>query len=152
MAISPNTNFTSGQILTATAANQWPRGVMQFDKETASTAGHAGEAICIPAISFTAVANRYYKISYFEPENYQNSDGNLTQRIRLDNVTGTLLNSSQMARLINNVTPMQTIAVETFAAGTVTIVGTMQVSAGAMIAQRTSTKYAFLLVEDIGTA
>ena len=152
MAISPNTNFTSGQILTATAANQWPRGVMQFDKETASTAGHAGEAIVIPAISFTAVANRYYKISYFEPENYQNSDGNLTQRIRLDNVTGTVLNSSQINRLANNLTPMQTIAVETFAAGTVTIVGTMQVSAGAMIAQRAATKYAFLLVEDIGTA
>jgi hypothetical protein len=152
MAISPNTNFTSGQILTATAANQWPRGVMQIGKETANTAGFTAETLTLPAITFTAVANRYYRITYYEPEIFQNGGGTLTQRIRLTNVTGTVLNSSVITKLTNDNTSITAVAVETFSAGSVTVCGTMQISANTMIAQRAAGKYAFLLVEDIGTA
>ena len=35
MAISPNDDFTAGQVLTATECNQFPRGVMAYAQSTA---------------------------------------------------------------------------------------------------------------------
>jgi hypothetical protein len=152
MAITPNTTFVSGAILTAQQQNNFPRGVMQIGTATANTAGFTAETLTLTAITFTAVANRYYRITYFEPEIYQNGGGTLTQRIRLTNVTGTVLNSSANTKLTNDNTSVTTVAVETFSAGSITVCGTMQISANTMIAQRAAGKYAFLLVEDIGTA
>ena len=150
MAINPNTNFTAGQVLTADQQNRFPRGIMQVGKATANSDGFTAETLTLTAISFTAVANRYFKITYFEPEIFQNGGGTLTQRIRLNNVTGTVLNSVLHTKLTNDVTPVSTVAIETFSAGSVTVCGTMQISANTMIAQRAAAKYAFLMVEDIG--
>jgi hypothetical protein len=152
MAINPNTNFTAGAILTAAQQNRFPRGIMQIGKATTNFGAVSAEIVTLSAISFTAVANRYYKITYFEPEMFQNANETVTQRIRLNNVTGTLLNSSLLSRETNNNSTMQTIAVETFSAGTVTVVGTTQISGGSIFPNRSATKYAFLIVEDIGPA
>jgi len=61
MAINPNTNFSAGAVLTSAQQNRFPRGVMAFTKATASGAINS-EAVQITGSSFTAVANRYYKI------------------------------------------------------------------------------------------
>jgi len=62
MAVSPNTAFTSGQILTAQQANNWPRGVMGYYVSTANSAiGAATADITGTSITFTAEANRLYR-------------------------------------------------------------------------------------------
>ena len=65
MAISPNTNFTTGQVLTATNANQWPRGIRAFGSRN-STIGLTTTLSDIGiSVTFTAEANRYYKYTFF---------------------------------------------------------------------------------------
>jgi hypothetical protein len=67
MAISPNVDFTSGQVLTAAQQNQFPRGIVAQVSETANGTALPTEQVTLTASTFTAVANRYYRITYFEP-------------------------------------------------------------------------------------
>jgi hypothetical protein len=67
MAISPNVDFVSGAILTAAQQNQFPRGIMQRVASTSSATGTNTETVTLTLPAFTAVANRYYRITYFEP-------------------------------------------------------------------------------------
>ena len=69
MAISPNDDFTAGQILTAQECNQFPRGVMALATSTTSYTLTTSEVIATGmTVTFTAVANRYYRITWFEPQ------------------------------------------------------------------------------------
>jgi hypothetical protein len=66
MAVSPNTNFTSGQILTAAQQNNFPRGVMGY---VVSAAGNVTLTTSVAdvtglTLTFTAEANRGYKVSF----------------------------------------------------------------------------------------
>ena len=62
MAVSPNTDFTAGQILTATQQNNFPRGVMGYFTSTANHAVTTATADVTGATAtFTAVANRLYR-------------------------------------------------------------------------------------------
>lgn len=65
MAVSPNTDFTSGQIYTAQQANNFPRGVMGYAKgSTARTMTTSPADITDMTVTFTAVANRLYKATW----------------------------------------------------------------------------------------
>ena len=64
MAVSPNTNFTSGQILTAQQQNNFPRGVMGYALGTGNSAFTTIADITGMSITFTAVANRLYKATF----------------------------------------------------------------------------------------
>ena len=66
MAISPNDTFTSGQVLTAQECNNFPFGVVALaTNTTASQAGITGVTdLTGMSVTFTAIANRYYKASY----------------------------------------------------------------------------------------
>jgi len=69
MAISPNDNFTAGQVLTATECNQFPRGVMAYAESTADYTLTTSDVIATGmTVTFTAVANRYYRITYYKPQ------------------------------------------------------------------------------------
>jgi hypothetical protein len=67
MAITPNTNFTSGQILTAAQQNRFPRGIMayqtlEFDSTTSAT--HTTYQDNGTGLTITTVAGRLYRIVY----------------------------------------------------------------------------------------
>lgn len=65
MAVSPNTDFTSGQILTAQQQNNFPRGVMGYAISTANTSVTTTQAdITGMTATFTAVANRLYRATF----------------------------------------------------------------------------------------
>ena len=66
MAVSPNTNFTSGQILTAAQQNNFPRGVMGYATGTAANQGVTTTNADVngATITFTAVANRAYRFQF----------------------------------------------------------------------------------------
>jgi len=153
MAINPNTDFSSGAILTAAQQNRFPRGVMAYNEVTASDATITSEEVQITGSNFTAVANRYYRITYFEPTLLGSVAGTFQQRIRLTNLTGTLQQQSNVTMVvIGNAGAGTCSTVVTLTAGTQNVVGTLQASAGTGNATRSATSKAWLLVEDIGPA
>jgi hypothetical protein len=157
MAISPNDTFTSGQILTAQECNQFPFGVVALASSTTTYTLTTTETIATGmTVTFTAIANRYYKITYFEPQAQTASvAANTTLGIRKTNATGTILNlttlgnegGADQAGLIGSI-------ITTLTAGSNTIVGTAYCSSttGAPQLIRDATRTAQLLVEDIGPA
>ena len=151
MAISPNTDFTAGQILTATQQNQFPRGVMAYNEVTATDASITAEEVQITGSSFTAVANRYYKVTYFEP-NPSGGTGYFTFRIRSTNLAGTVRQASFQTAGFGIERTGIAIWIGTLTAGTQNFVATGAMSAGTGIMGRSATQTASLTVEDIGPA
>ena len=150
MAINPNTDFSSGAVLTAAQQNRFPRGIMQYNTASSSDSSITGEEIQITLASFTAVANRFYRISYYEPGFGSSTAAAMTMRIRKDNVTGAV---QQQGIVYNTGAQQQNGFIQnivTFTAGSVVLVATLQNSAGTGSANRTGTAQAILLVEDIG--
>jgi hypothetical protein len=151
MAISPNVDFVAGAVLTATQENQFPRGVMQLVEAT-SNASLGAEAVTITSPSFTAVANRYYRITYYEPRVACSGSSNTTSvRIRLTNASGTIFGGGQVFNAGSSMDlPFTVVAFTTLSAGSTVIVGTIAALSGT--ATRTSDLPAQLIVEDMGPA
>jgi hypothetical protein len=151
MAISPNTNFTSGQILTATNANQWPRGVVAYAQSTTNSAGFTTEITTLTASTFTAVADRYYRVTYIEPVvAYLGGTVNFIET-RIKNGATLLQVGTQTINLQR--TTMIAQYVGTFTAGTVTLTAHILASGGGdAICSRAATGPAFIMVEDMGPA
>jgi hypothetical protein len=110
------------------------------------------------SVSWTAIANRNYKITYFEPQILTPSvaNGFVSATIRLTNAAGAAYSVTYCQT--NSATPMTQIGgasvIKTFSAGTVTIVGCLVASSttGTPVATRDATAPAYLLVEDMGPA
>lgn len=159
MAINPNTDFSSGAVLTAAQQNRFPRGVMAratsqttYVLTTLPTAQATGMSL-----TFTAVANRYYKITYYEPQaQTPNVIGNTQTYLRQTSATGTVIGNNVFTNetAVSTQDEMIIIRTTTFSAGSVTLVGTASVTSTSGTPQliRDSTREAFLLVEDIGPA
>jgi len=124
---------------------------MAFNSRTTSDTTVTVEEVQITGSSFTAVANRYYKITYFEP-NPVNGTGYFAFRIRQTNISGTVLNIAYQVTGTGIDRQSNMIWVGTFSAGTVNVVATAQMTAGTGTLSRNSTTVAYLLVEDIGPA
>ena len=157
MAINPNTDFSSGAVLTAAQQNRFPRGIMQLATSVTSDTSVTTEEVELGAISFTAVANRYYKITYYEPDIGISGAGAGALQMRIRNGTttaGTLLQQAFQWIPSSSVdTAGQCVWFGTFAATTQNIVATAQ-QGGASTFQlnRGTGKAAWLVVEDIGPA
>ena len=152
MAINPNTNFVAGAILTADQQNRFGRGVMSYTQVTANDASiTATEEVQITATAFTAVANRYYKITYYDPQLSNPSATYFVARIRQTNLAGAELERSLSSVPASGFTYANVVAVRTFTAGSVTIVATLE-STGTGSATRAATQPAYILIEDIGPA
>ncbi len=156
MAISPNTDFTTGQVLTATNANQWPRGIMALVTSTSNQVATTTETVILTASTFTAVANRYYKITYFEPAaSVIAGAGNyIFSRIRLTNASGTQYAYGQLqasgGTAASNVFIVS--CVTTLAAGSTVIVATLASNTSTPTMFRGAGQAAYLVVEDLGPA
>jgi hypothetical protein len=155
MAISPNTNFSTGAVLTADQQNRFPRGVMAYDQATTSMATFSSETVAITGSSFTAVANRYYKVTYFEPDPFSvTSTGYYGMAIRITNISGAIKNigyNNFVSPTLNNALG-SVYWVGTLPAGATNFVGTLGTNTGTMSSNRGASTIAFLLVEDIGPA
>jgi len=155
MAINPNTDFTAGAILTATQQNQFPRGIMAYNESIIDDVTITTEEVQITGSSFTAVANRYYKVTYYEPNlNSVTATGFVQVRLRLTNISGTQKQNAVVQLPTSGVTNafVNLQFVGTLPAGTTNFVVTMQSSAGTAAVDRSANQPAFLMVEDIGPA
>jgi len=155
MAITANTDFVSGAILTAQQQNNFPRGIMAKGTRTANTGVLSTQTVSISAITFTAVANRNYRITYYEPQGIGAGTLTYTDMNILEGTTtaGTLLTLG-----ILSATPTLRASgiiqfVGTFTAGAHNIVATLGPNGGGTINGSAGATFpAFLIVEDIGTA
>ena len=153
MAINPNTTFTAGAILTADQQNRFPRGIMAYVERT-TNANFSGEAVDIVTPSFTAVAGRYYRITYFQPQLQVNaSNGYSLIHIRKGSTTaGAIVNSGFISNPFSGGPQSGSIvAVTTLTAGAQTVCATVT-STNTSSTNNSASKIGFLLVEDIGEA
>jgi len=153
MTVSPNTDFISGAVLTAAEMNKLPRGLMA-DVVTSSTTDSSvtAEEVML-TVTWTAVANRNYRIVYIEPALSGTSATSATFRLRSGTVTGTVLNSTVVAISSTSLSFSGFVeSIATIAAGSQTVVATLQYSAGTGTATRSATRLAMLYVEDVGAA
>ena len=151
MAINPNTDFTAGQVLTADQQNRFPRGIMQLVTGSASVF-FSGETLTLTLPAFTAVANRNYRITYYEPSiTLSSGAGGIEMRIRLTNISGTVQAAGQaMAIGAESAAGLVTV-VKTLSAGSTVLVASISAANGNCYRDATDYK-AQLCVEDIGPA
>ena len=148
-----NTDFTT-QVLTSTQMNNFPRGLVSVTNVTATSAQVSVETLRITSPSFTAVANRYYRISYYEPA-IQFISGTVTAidvRIRLTSILGTQyqLSNPRIGSVGNN--PAFCSIVTTLTAGATVFVGTFQPTGGGTgQCYSAATAVAQLVIEDLGS-
>jgi len=154
MAINPNTDFTAGAILTAAQQNRFPRGIMQYVSSTGTTTATGTEAVTLTLPSFTAVANRYYRVTYFEP--YFESTAATTEincRIRITNLAGAIqARGTTFITTSGGEGQAQALVVKTLTAGATVFVATIQTTGGNVFAYGDATYPRQLWVEDIGPA
>lgn len=150
MAVNPNTDFTSGATFSSNQANRFPRGIVAYNANSATDSTITVEEQEIAPVTFTAVANRLYRLSYFEPGFGGTVASAMTMRIRQTNITGTVLGTSNVYNSVVQQQSGMLLTYATFAAGSVTVLATLQCSAGTGSANRSSTAFAVLSVEDCG--
>lgn len=152
MAINPNTDFTAGAVLTAAQQNRFPRGIMAYTSSTTTDTSVTTEEVEF-TLTWTAVANRYYKISWLEPDVGISGAGAtaLFWRFRQTNITGTVLGSGYLWIPSSSVDNTGHFAhIGTFSAGSTTVVCTGAASGATIQLNRGTGKAAFAWVEDIG--
>ena len=156
MAISPNVDFTAGQILQATQQNQFPRGIVSFTNSTSVIAVTTTEQVSITSTAFTAVANRYYKVTYYEPLVTMGGSavGYVALAVRITNLAGAVQTQIDFEPVAATSDGQQGVltSVLTFSAGSTTLVGTIRCNALSCSAYAAATYKRQIIVEDIGPA
>jgi hypothetical protein len=157
MAVTPNTTFVSGAILTAAQQNAFPRGLMT-DIVTSTTSYNLTTSLVtqLTTASFTAVTGRLYRITYYEPVSKGNTGaGTQTNDFQIKS-GATLLQAASTASTAASAlySPATLIYVGALTAGATVITGLAASGSttGTPQLQRSATGPAFITVEDIGAA
>jgi carbohydrate-selective porin OprB len=155
---NPNTDFSAGATLLASQQNRLPRGVMAYAQSTANYTLTTSDVIATGmSVTWSAVADRYYRITYYEPlANTPSAVSGLTNlSIKDTNAAGVTLQYGTVRT--SSATPVSAnvgvVLVATWAtSATRTLVGTgsVNVTTGTPLLQRAATYPAYMLVEDIG--
>ena len=155
MAISPNTTFVSGAILTAAQQNAFGFSTVAMTKTTTMSQSGVTTAVDLTGatVTWTALANRNYKVTWqtYATCTVANSPGtvNLNEGATILQYATTNLVSSGAGATING------LYIGTFSAGshTLKLVGSLGAGGtGSVFFQSVATLPTFLLVEDIGPA
>lgn len=141
----------SSWIETASLLGKAPRGVVALSRITTTTSFLNSETNRA-SVTFTAVANRNYRVTHFEP-NITNAQVNTTGFFLRQNGTGgTLLSSYSHAFPAGYSQIVNIQYMGTFAAGSVSLFMNGNTNAGtATNANASSTSIAFMMVEDLGS-
>jgi hypothetical protein len=154
MAIAPNTTFTSGAVLTAAQMNALPWGIVAYTQSTNVVAVGTAVTLVTTASTFTAVANRYYKVTWIEPDMAPGGDDNrIDLQIRLTSTSGTLLQTMYTNNQQSATSDLGMICswVGTLSAGSTVIVGCAKVTSDCNFFA-SSTEKRQIIVEDMGPA
>jgi hypothetical protein len=149
-----NTTFTTGAVLTAAQMNNLPWGIVSQTQSTTSSANVSVETLRLTSASFTAVANRYYRITYFEPAiNYNAGTVDFVAlTIRITSISGTRYNEAAVKLSSSGQTTGICQIVTTLPAGSTVFVATFQPSGGGTARCAASAGYVSqLTIEDMGS-
>ena len=157
MAINPNTTFVANAVLPASQMNRLPFGIVAQGTRTATESSLivVTAEVTVTSSAFTAIANRYYKITFYEPELSSPSTGYMQMRIlKGTTVFGTQIQAGTAINGNGTTTygQGQCVAYTTLTAGSQQVCGSLECSAGTGKAGAGATNFAFILVEDIGPA
>ena len=152
MPINPNTNFTAGAILTADQQNRFGRGVVGRAIATSpqTITGTVADFTGLTA-TFTAVANRYYKISFCIPS----CTGTAANRLSVTITdSANVVYSNIFMTVATTGFTMNGFTTATFAGGTVTMKlrGLRDAGADNITCYAASDAPMQFLIEDIGPA
>jgi hypothetical protein len=145
-----NTEFTSGQILTAAQQNNFPRGLVSVTSATTASGTFTTEITTITAPSFTAVAGRLYRISYFEPvlQFISGTVNTIEMELKIGGVN-LLFGEVKISSATNNVGFITTT--KTLTAGATVITGHLTaLGGGGANSFRNATAVAQIVIEDLG--
>ena len=149
MAIAPNVTFVSGAILTAAQQNAFGFGIVGL-ATVSSNFAPTSTASDFASVTFTAIANRYYKYSLIVPG--ADSDASRTLTIQLVDSANTAVNTgTQTLRGSGLLDLLSFTTIRTETAGSLTRKIRMSTSAG-NASMCSATSIGFFLVEDIGPA
>ena len=149
MAIAPNVTFVSGAVLTAAQQNAFGFGIVGLATVAANYSPTA-VASDFASVTFTAIANRYYKYSCFVPG--ADSDASRTLNFSLVNSANTAVNAgAQTLRGPGLFDCISFVTIRTETAGSLTRKIRMSMSGG-NASMCTASSIGFFLVEDIGPA
>lgn len=109
------------------------------------------EAVSITSASFTAVANRYYKVTYVEAIVYSSGTTAMVGATKLDTIGGTLLSQTYTNTNATASSNIITTGLFTTTAGSHVVVGTLDMDSGTGTAYRVNLG-ASIFVEDVGPA
>lgn len=152
MAITPNTTFTSGNILTAAQMNRLPWGIMGYAQATANQTGITTVAnITNASVTFTADPTRYYRTTLYVGYAEQQTAAAYLSTFITDG-SNVIKQTATMYQAPSAGIPLIATVVETGLSGSVTRKGRAQTSAGSLTLAASSTQPIFIVVEDIGQA
>jgi hypothetical protein len=157
MAVSPNVDFVSGAILTASQQNKFGRGIVGIS-QMSSNYTLTTSAVALTTVTWTAVANRYYRVTYFEPE-AQTSTVSASSTFLQIRAGATAAGAELSSGVVSTAAAVQVEActtvsyiTDTYTAGSQTVNASARSSSttGTPLLVRSATSRAFLLVEDLG--
>ena len=150
MAINPNVDFVAGAILTAQQLNRFGRGVMAYSERTTGTTATTSVSDVGVSVTFTAVASRYYKISFGAVVQKETSNG--TSSLLLTDSANTQVQAAVGYALAGTQLPFASFVVVNPGAGNKTYKLRCLSSIATSTIQGAATNPITLLVEDIGAA
>ena len=145
-----NSTFVSGAVLTAAQMNNLPMGIVSVTSATAPSGTFTTEVTTITAPSFTAVANRFYRISYYEPvlQFISGTVNIIEMKMKIGGVAF-IFNEVKISSATNNAGYLTTT--RTLTAGANVITGHLTASGGGTgNAFRSATGIAQIVIEDLG--
>lgn len=152
MAITPNTTFSSGAVLTADQMNRLPWGIIATASKTADQNGITTVAdISSLSVTFTADSTRYYRTTLFLAQVQQNTSSGSVNIVITDSTPTTKFSMfTNMAAA--DFEPFALSVIETGLSGSTTRKGRISTSAGTVDVKGSSTIISYILVEDLGRA
>lgn len=140
---NPNTDFSSGAVLTAAQQNRFPRGVMALTTSTSNVIAFG--VLAGLSTTFTAVANRLYKVSL----HIVTSSATPTSRI-IVGFTGNSTRPIDYTVAITNLNSITGFGVQTYAAGAQTINVQWSLISGSVSPAAAAGNPHQLVIEDLG--
>ena len=151
MAITPNTTFTAGNVLTAAQMNRLPWGVMGYASRTSNQIVTTVADVTSLTVTFTAISSRIYKTTLYIPIVVQQTANGYAQ-LYLTTGGNTQLQWAQEYRLTNYQSFMGLTFVETGLSGSTTRKARAEASGGQIELLGAGTYPMQIVVEDIGQA
>ena len=133
------------------ALTKAPRGLISVTSVTSSSGSISAMTTRITVPSFTAVANRYYRITYFEPV-LQYVSGTVNYVEMSIKIGGVAIQFADVKSLSNTDSTGTVSITKTLSAGATVVTGVITPSGGNINAYSAATAVAQIVIEDIGAA